>query len=113
VVNGHERDLVGSRAVTLFYDWNAWESATRGEIFRRRRRLTHRCSSDAVEVTQTSLTKYQMSPDCWSAANTGMTIPMNTCVTNNSFVTPATATSPPYSTSGRQDTLLGALIYFF
>jgi len=113
VVNGHSATWWGL-AQYIVYDWNAWESATRGEIFDDEDGSRTGAHQTLWEVTQTVTYKV---PDVTGLLVRGEYRHDNSnehVFTNNSFVTPATATSPPLQHEWKgQDTLLGALIYFF
>ncbi|HVN29716.1 MAG TPA: outer membrane beta-barrel protein [Candidatus Binataceae bacterium] len=109
VVNGHSSTWQGF-AQYIVYDWNAWESATRGEFFNDEDGSRTGVHQTLWEITQTLTYKV---PDLSGLLVRGEYRHDNSnhhVFTNNNFVDPTTGLQHEWK---GQDTILGSLIYAF
>lgn len=109
VVNGHSATWQGV-AQYIVYDWNAWEFATRGEIFDDEDGARSGVHQTLWDVTQTLTYKVPDVNGLMVRAEYRHDQSNHHVFLNNEFVNPLTGLQHMWK---GQDTLLGALIYAF
>jgi len=109
VVNGHSATWQGL-AQYIVYDWNAWEFATRGELFDDEDGSRTGAHQTLWEITQTFTYKVPDVTGFLIRAEYRHDSSNHHSFTNNNFVDPTTGFQHMWK---GQDTLLGALIYAF
>ncbi len=116
VVNGHSATWQGV-AQYIVYDWNAWEFATRGELFDDEDGARTGVHQTLWEVTQTLTYKVPDVTGLLVRAEYRHDQSNNKVFTNNNFfnntINPATGLPIGQQLWRGQDTLLGAFIYAF